>query len=78
MGRPVISMNDGALQIIGAPVRGAGDLRALVRGRHAVPVVSARTGGSGSQEHRMFYTRGLTLHSTIEYLEHALSPESLP
>lgn len=25
----------------------------------------------------MFYTRGLTLHSTIEYLEHALSPGEL-
>jgi hypothetical protein len=31
---------------------------------------------SGSEEHTMFYTRGSTLHSTIEYLERVLSPSA--
>lgn len=69
----MISVNEFAAEVTGAPIRGAGDLRALVRRRHAVPTVAMRTGAGGSEEYAMFYTRGLTLHSTIEYLEHALS-----
>ena len=69
-------MNELALQLTGAPAPGASDLRALVRRRHVVPAVAARMcGGSvGVQEQAMFYTRGLTLHSTLDYLAHALPP----
>jgi hypothetical protein len=31
---------------------------------------------SGSEDYTMFYTRGSTLHSTIEYLERVLSPSA--
>lgn len=68
-------MNEVVLQVAGAPARGASDLRTLVHRRHAAPLCVGH-GATGSGEHAMYYTRGSTLHSTIEYLEHVLSPSA--
>jgi hypothetical protein len=38
-------------------------------------MVAPRTGAGGSQEYAMFYTRGLTLHSTIEASSITLSAQ---
>ena len=62
-----------ARHVTGVPARGAGDLRALVHSRHAVP--SATRHGGRQEEQTMFYTRGSTLQSTVEYLRHALEPK---
>jgi hypothetical protein len=68
----VISVNE-VLQHAGIPTRDAGALRAVVRQRHSMPVVAPRT---GAREQAMFYTRGSTLHSTIEYLNRVLPPSA--
>ena len=70
----MIAAPEAGLQVAGAQGRVAGDLRALVRRRHAVPRLSNRE--SSPQEQAMFYARGSTLHSTMEYLDHTLSPEA--
>ena len=63
--------HDAGLRIAGAAARGAGALRAKMHRRHTAPVYAVPDGETLEKE--MFYTRGSTLHSTLEYLQHALS-----
>jgi hypothetical protein len=51
---------------------GASGLRDLVRRRHTPRTAAERT--TGTQEAGMLFTRGSTLRSTLEFLEHTLSP----
>jgi hypothetical protein len=68
----MIFQPDADLRSAAASRGGAGALRAMVRRRHAVPVLSTRAGSLPEQA--MFFTRGSTLHSTLEYLDGVLSP----
>ena len=68
----MIAADRDALHLTGVTSPGAGALRALVHSRHAVP--SASRDGGRQKEQTMFYTRGSTLQSTVEYLRHALEP----
>ncbi len=66
--------HDAGLHVAGAAVRGAGALRELMHRRHGAPVYVLPI--DETRERTMFFTRGSTLHSTIEYLEHALTPSA--
>jgi hypothetical protein len=60
----MIAVGSASATVVGAPRGSAGALRALVQHRHGVP--------STALERPMYYTRGSTLRSTMEFLGHVL------
>jgi hypothetical protein len=63
---------ESSLVTAGVPRADASGLRDLVRRRHAPRAACDRL--AGIQEEDMLFTRGSTLRSTLEFLEHALPP----